>query len=133
MKNKHAFYINIAKHTATASYCNKLKVGAILVKNNNIISFGYNGTPYGFDNCCEINNITLPEVIHAEVNALIKCAKIGISTDNSEMYITHSPCINCAKLIIQAGVKKIYYNILHKNDGLNILQKANIEINQINL
>jgi dCMP deaminase len=107
-------FINIAKEVATLSHCVRAKVGAVLVKNGSIISFGYNGMPSGMDNCCESFNeygdfVTNSYTIHAESNALLKAAKLGISTENTTMYCTLSPCLDCGKLIIQAGVERVVY------------------------
>ena len=125
-------YMNIAKIISKHSYCNRKKVGAILVKKNRIISIGYNGTPHGFDNTCEIKNKTKKEVIHAESNAISKCAKSNENTSNAILYTTLSPCIECAKLIIQCGIKKVYYNEKYeKVDGLKLLKKAKIKYEKI--
>jgi len=130
--SKIRFYLEIAKVVSKASYCNNNKVGAIIVKDDNIISFGYNGTPSGFENICEINNITKPEVLHAESNAITKCAKSFLSSNGSVMYCTLSPCFECAKLIIQSGIISVYYLEEYRNtDGLNLLKKANIYVEQI--
>ena len=125
-------YITIAQETALLSTAERKKVGCVLVKNNNIIAFGYNGTPSGFDNTCEIDNTTKPEVIHAEINAVAKVAKSTNSSVDSVLYITMSPCVECAKLLIQSGIKKVYYQEIYRlNDGLTLLEKANIEVVQI--
>ena len=92
---------------------------------------GYNGTPSGMDNQCEIDGVTKPEVLHAESNAILKCAKDGSSTDGAALYITMSPCVNCAKLIIQAGVKEVYYRNHKHFEGVNLLHHANIPATQI--
>ena len=94
-------FINIAKETSTLSHCVRSKVGAVLVKDGNIISFGYNGTPAGMPNDCEEDNVTFPHVIHAESNAIIKAAKTGSAVDGSTLYLTLSPCLDCSKLILQ--------------------------------
>jgi dCMP deaminase len=104
-------YMNVAKEIASLSHCVRSKVGALLVKDGNVISFGYNGTPSGMDNCCERDNVTLPHVIHAEVNAVLKAAKTGTSVDGATLYLTLSPCLDCSKLILQAGVKSIFGNV----------------------
>lgn len=129
------FYIKICNNIAELSHAQKMKVGAILVKDTNIISYVYNGTPHGFDNECEFEHQrelhTKQEVVHAEMNAILKAAKQGVSTNTSIMYCSYSPCINCAKSIIQAGIKKfIYKNKYKKSEGLELLIKANIEILQ---
>jgi dCMP deaminase len=132
MKNKDLFYLNIAKEIAKASYCKRAKVGAVIVKDDNIISFGYNGTISGFDNNCECDNVTLKDVLHAESNAIAKCCKSFYSSENSIMYITLSPCFDCAKLIIQSGIKKVVYNQKYTNEeGINLLIKAKIDVIQI--
>jgi len=121
--------MNIAKEIAKRSYAKRLQVGAIIVKDNMIISDGYNGMPYGFDNECETNNITNKEVLHAELNAIAKIAKSNQSSENSVMYVTVSPCIECAKLIIQCGIKKVYFEERYRNeDGLKLLKQANISV-----
>jgi dCMP deaminase len=128
----HKVYMNIAYEISKMSYANRLKVGAILVKDNSIISFGYNGMPYGFNNICETDDITNPEVLHAESNAITKICKSTQSSENASLYITTSPCFDCAKLIIQAGIKNVYYNNTYRNiDGIDLLKKANINVFQI--
>lgn len=102
-------FINIAKEIGTLSHCTRSKVGAVLVKDGNVISFGYNGTPAGMDNGCEENNVTKDEVIHAEMNAILKAAKSGNAVDGSTLYLSLSPCQNCCKLIIQSGIKRVVY------------------------
>ena len=102
-------FINIAKEIGTLSHCTRSKVGAVLVKDGNVISFGYNGTPAGMDNGCEENNFTKDEVIHAEMNAILKAAKSGNAVDGSTLYLSLSPCQNCCKLIIQSGIKRVVY------------------------
>ena len=102
-------FINIAKEVGSLSYCTRSKVGAVLVKDGNVISFGYNGTPAGMDNGCEENNVTKDEVIHAEMNAILKAAKSGNAVDGSTLYLSLSPCQNCCKLIIQSGIKRVVY------------------------
>jgi dCMP deaminase len=123
-------YINIAKDVSTLSHCQRSKVGAVLVKDNNIIAFGYNGTPAGMDNCCERNDITLPEVIHAEMNAILKAARSGYAVEGAELYLTLSPCVDCAKLILQSGIKRVlYFQEYRKTDGIDFLKKF-IDISQ---
>lgn len=132
MKNKHNFYLNIALVVAKASYCTRSKVGAVLVKDDNIISFGFNGTPSGFENICEIDNVTKPEVLHAESNAITKCAKSTYSSVGSTLYLTMSPCFDCAKLIIQSGIKEVFYIEQYRiTDGIELLKKANIPIHEL--
>ena len=133
MKEKFVnFYFEIAKQTAKLSYAKRLQVGAVIVKDNNIISFGYNGTPSGFDNVCEDDNFkTKPEVIHAEANAITKLAKEGNNSKGSDLFITHAPCTECAKLIIQAGIRRVYWSEQYRSkEGLDLLEKANIELIQ---
>jgi dCMP deaminase len=135
MKDKNNFFMGIAIEISKASYCKRAKVGAILVKDDNIISFGYNGTPAGFENICECENedITIKEVLHAESNAITKCSKSCYSSLNSTLYITLSPCFECSKLIIQAGIKEVYYrNEYRIKDGLIFLEKCGIRIEKIN-
>ena len=108
MKKFDRSYLRMAQIWAENSYCKRRKVGALLVKNNMIISDGYNGTPSGFENICEDENgITKPYVLHAEANAITKVAKSGNSSEDATLYVTASPCIECAKLIIQAGIKRV--------------------------
>ena len=102
-------FINIAKEIGSLSHCTRSKVGAVLVKDGNVISFGYNGTPAGMDNGCEENDVTKDEVIHAEMNAILKAAKSGNAVDGSTLYLSLSPCQNCCKLIIQSGIKRVVY------------------------
>jgi len=121
-KKLDTVFINIAKEISTLSHCVRAKVGSVLVKNGNIISMGYNGMPTGMDNCCEEtlpNNqlLTKAEVLHAESNALLKAAKMGLSTEDTTMYCTLSPCKDCAKLILQSGVKKVVYLELFSRDN----------------
>lgn len=133
--NWHNTFIEIAKLIALHSKdCNK-KVGAIIVKDNRIISIGYNGTPHGFDNNCkDINGHTKPEVIHAESNAITKCAKSTDSTKNASLYSTLACCMECAKLIIQCELRAFYYYEDWKNtDGIDLLRKAGIIVEKISL
>lgn len=140
-------YLEMARVWSQLSKANRQKVGCIIVKEGSIISDGYNGTPIGFDNTCEtsimpesiapksLSNhpsnalITKPEVLHAESNAITKLAKSTQSSKDSTMYITISPCIECAKLIIQSGISRVVYGNNYRNlDGVNLLLKANIEV-----
>ena len=132
MKNLDQFYMRIAIQVSKASYCERSKVGAILIKEGNIISFGYNGTPRGFDNKCELDGITKREVLHAESNAITKCAKVGGQALDSSLYVTVSPCYDCSKLIIQSGIKAVYF-LEHYRDtkGLALLKQANIYFEKI--
>lgn len=133
------YYIKVAQLCAKNSYAVKLKVGAIIVKDGQIMSDGFNGTPCRFENKCEIKNTdgslyTLPYVLHAESNAILKCAKYGRSTNGSTLYITHSPCMECAKLIIQAGiVRVVYLEDYRKAEGLELLKKAGINVEKFEL
>ncbi len=123
-------YLEMAKIWAQNSYCIRRQVGALIVKGKMIISDGYNGTPAGFENICEDeNNITKPYVLHAEANAITKVAKSHNSSEDSTLYITSSPCMECSKLIIQSGIRRVVYsNKYHKTDGLELLKRANIEL-----
>ena len=123
-------YIRMAKIWAENSYCKRRQVGALLVKNNTIISDGYNGTPAGFKNVCEDEDgHTLPYVLHAEANAITKIARSNNSSDGATMYVTASPCIECAKLIIQAGIKRVVYSEHYRlEDGIELLKRAGIEV-----
>ncbi len=122
-------YLRMATIWAENSYCNRRKVGAIIVKDRMIISDGYNGTPSGFENICEDkDNITKPYVLHAEANAITKVARSNNSSDGATLYITASPCLECAKLIIQSGIKRVVFNELYRiTDGLDLLKRANVE------
>ncbi|MDR2585125.1 MAG: dCMP deaminase family protein [Prevotellaceae bacterium] len=126
-------YLEMAEVWAKNSYCIRRQVGALLVKDKMIISDGYNGTPSGFENVCEDEHgVTKPYVLHAEANAITKVAKSGNSSDGATLYITSSPCMECAKLIIQAGIKRVVYcDSYHKADGVELLQRARIEVKQI--
>lgn len=128
-------YLRMAQIWAENSYCKRRQVGAIVVKNNMIISDGYNGTPSGFENCCEDeNNVTLPYVLHAEANAITKLARSSNNSEGATLYVTASPCIECAKLIIQAGIKRVVYGELYRlEDGINLLKKAGIEVEYLNI
>lgn len=123
-------YLRMARIWAENSYCERRKVGCLVVKEKMIISDGYNGTPSGFENICEDeNNVTKPYVLHAEANAITKLARSGNSSDGATMYITDAPCIECAKLIIQAGIKRVVYSRDYRlKDGLNLLERAGIEV-----
>jgi dCMP deaminase len=115
---------------AENSYCQRRKVGAILVKDRMIISDGYNGTPAGFENVCEDENgVTKPYVLHAEANAITKVARSNNSSDGSTLYVTASPCVECAKLIIQAGIRRVVFHELYRlSDGIDLLSRAGVEI-----
>lgn len=124
----------MAKIWAENSYCKRRQVGALVVKNQMIISDGYNGTPSGFDNVCEDDtNTTFPYVLHAEANAITKLARSSNNSDGSTLYVTDAPCIECAKLIIQAGIKRVVYAKEYRlTDGIELLRQAGIEVDFIN-
>jgi dCMP deaminase len=142
------FYFKVASEASDLSHARRLKVGAVIVKDDSILSYGYNGTPGGFDNNCENEEyrneiddrgnhrlvmtgvlVTKPEVIHAEINAIAKAAKKGYSCHDATMFITHAPCVECAKLICQSGISKIYYKETYRSTyGLDLLYKKGIEI-----
>lgn len=146
-------HLEVAESYARLSKAKKLKVGALIVKDNRVISIGYNGTPSGWDNTCEeevsetencildsgpnfpittIELVTKPEVIHAEANAIAKLARSNESGLDSTMYITHSPCFECAKLIYTAGIRKVYFRQHYRNeDGIKFLKKCNIEVEKL--
>ena len=128
-------YMRMALIWAENSYCKRRQVGAILVKDKMIISDGYNGTPSGFENVCEDeNNETKPYVLHAEANAITKVARSNNSSEGATMYVTSSPCIECAKLIIQSGITRVVYaNSYRLSDGVELLQRADIEIIYVDL
>ena len=123
-------YIRMAGIWAENSYCTRRKVGALIVKNQMIISDGYNGTPSGFENICEDDNgVTKPYVLHAEANAITKIARSGNNSQDSTLYVTDSPCIECAKLIIQAGIKRVVYGEKYRlTDGIDLLERAGVSV-----
>ena len=125
-------YLRMARIWAENSYCKRRQVGAIVVKNQMIISDGYNGTPSGFDNVCEENDVTKPYVLHAEANAITKLARSHNSSDGATLYVTASPCLECSKLIIQAGIKRVIYGEAYRlQDGIELMRRAGIEVIQI--
>ena len=128
-------YLRMATIWAENSYCRRRQVGAIIVKDKMIISDGFNGTPSGFENVCEDeNDTTKPYVLHAEANAITKGARSSNSSDGATLYVTTSPCIECSKLIIQAGIKRVVFNELYRmHDGINLLKRAGVECVQIDL
>ena len=134
--SEDSMYMRIAEEIAKRSYAVRSKVGSVLVKNRQIISDGYNGTPSGFDNVCEISpELSKPEVLHAESNMLMKIARNGsaVGTNGSTLYVTVSPCFECAKLIIQAGIARVVYKTEYrKTDGIDLLRKATIIVEQFN-
>jgi dCMP deaminase len=131
-------YMNIAKEISKLSYCKRAQVGAVIVNNSNINSFGYNGTLSGEENTCEdidplneLVQITRPTVVHAEMNAILKSAKFGMPTVGSTMYCTLSPCENCAKAIIQAGIKRVVYLQEYSNNAGIEMMKNHIEVEKL--
>lgn len=146
------FYVDVAQRVAKLSRAKRLQVGAVIVKDNRILSYGYNGTPSGFDNNCEIlipareeididartvteypeQLVTKSEVIHAEMNAILKVAQSHDSTKDAVLFLTHSPCIECAKAILQSGISKLYYSVDYRSDdGLKLLSQGNVEVVRI--
>ena len=123
-------YIEMAEIWAKNSYCTRKKVGALIVKDKMIISDGYNGTPSGFENICEEENgSTKQYVLHAEANAITKVAKSGNNCDDATLYVTTSPCLECSKLIIQSGIKRVVFKELYRIvDGLDVLKRAGVEL-----
>ena len=128
-------YMRMARIWAETSYCKRRRVGALIVKDKMIISDGYNGTPSGFENVCEDeNNVTKPYVLHAEANAITKIARSGNNSDGATLYVTTSPCIECAKLIIQAGIRRVIYGEKYRiEDGINLLKRANIDVEYVSV
>ena len=122
-------YLRMARIWAENSYCERRKVGALIVKDKMIISDGYNGTPSGFENVCELDDgTTKPYVLHAEANAITKVAKSNNNSLNATLYVTASPCLECSKLIIQSGIKRVVYSEKYRlEDGLKLLERAGIE------
>lgn len=123
-------YLRMARIWAENSYCQRRQVGALVVKSKMIISDGYNGTPSGFENICEDEaGVTKPYVLHAEANAITKLARSGNNSEDSTLYVTASPCIECAKLIIQAGIRRVVYGEKYRlTDGIDLLERAGIEV-----
>lgn len=126
-------YLRIAKEWSLLSYCKRKQVGAIIVKDRMIISDGYNGTPSGFENCCEDGDgLTRWDVLHAEANAILKVAKSTQSCEGATLYITLSPCKECSKLIHQSGIKRVVYQNGYRDDsGILFLKKAGIEVDHV--
>lgn len=126
-------YMRMARTWAENSYCERRKVGALLVKDNMIISDGYNGTPSGFENVCEDeNNVSKPYVLHAEANAITKIARSNNSSDGSTLYVTASPCMECSKLIIQAGIRRVVYGEEYRiTDGIDLMRRVGIEVTKL--
>ena len=132
MKKFDQRYLEMAEIWARNSYCKRRQVGALLVKDNMIISDGYNGTPSGFENVCEEDGVTKPYVLHAEANAISKVAKSGNSSLGATLYVTASPCIECSKLIIQSGIKRVVYKDEYRlTDGVDLLRRAGIEVEKV--
>ncbi len=123
-------YLRMAAIWSENSYCERRKVGALIVKDKMIISDGFNGTPSGFPNVCESEEgVTLPYVLHAEANAITKVARSNNSSEGGTLYVSTSPCMECSKLIIQAGIKRVVFSELYRiTDGLELLEKAGIEV-----
>ncbi|MBS7348523.1 MAG: dCMP deaminase family protein [Muribaculaceae bacterium] len=134
MENKQEIldrrYLRMAKIWSENSYCERRKVGALIVKDKMIISDGYNGTPSGFPNVCESSEgVTLPYVLHAEANAITKVARSNNSSEGGTLYVSTSPCMECSKLIIQSGIKRVVFSELYRiTDGLDLLSQAGIEV-----
>lgn len=128
-------YLRMAQIWAENSYCKRRQVGALIVKDKMIISDGYNGTPVGFENVCEDDNDhTKPYVLHAEANAITKVAQSNNSSNGATLYVTSSPCIECAKLIIQAGIKRVVFNEIYRlTDGIELMRRAGIICEQISI
>lgn len=122
-------YIDLALRISEQSKCKRLQVGAVIVKGNNIVSYGWNGTLSGFNNSCECDNVTKAEVVHGEANAIFKAARSTESTDGATLFCTHSCCVECAKMIIQCGIKEFVYIHDYRDDaGLKLLHRAGIEV-----
>ena len=126
-------YLRMARIWAENSYCKRRQVGALVVKDKMIISDGYNGTPSGFENVCEDNNVTKPYVLHAEANAITKLARSSNNSEGSTLYVTASPCIECSKLIIQSGIKRVVYAEKNRlTDGIDLLKRAGVKVEYMN-
>ena len=126
-------YLRMARIWAENSYCKRRQVGAVVVKDTMIISDGYNGTPSGFENVCEENNVTKPYVLHAEANAITKLARSSNNSEGSTLYVTASPCIECSKLIIQSGIKRVVYAEKYRlTDGIDLLERAGVKVEYMN-
>jgi dCMP deaminase len=128
-------YLRMAEIWSENSYCIRRKVGALIVKDNMIISDGFNGTPSGFENVCEDeNDVTKPYVLHAEANAITKVAASSNSSKGATIYVTSAPCIECAKLIIQSGIKRVVYSEKYRmEDGCDLLKRANITVDYVEI
>jgi len=128
-------YLRMATIWAENSYCQRRQVGALIVKNKMIISDGFNGTPSGFENICEDENgLTKPYVLHAEANAITKIARSQNNSDGATLYVTDSPCIECAKLIIQSGIRRVVYSRKYRlSDGIELMQRAGIDVEYLSI
>ncbi len=128
-------YLRMARIWSENSYCERRKVGALIVKDKMIISDGFNGTPSGFPNVCESREgVTLPYVLHAEANAITKVARSNNSSEGSTLYVTASPCMECSKLIIQSGIKRVVFSELYRiTDGIDLLRQAGVEVEHLPL
>lgn len=128
-------YLRMARIWAENSYCKRRQVGALIVKDKSIISDGFNGTPSGFENICEDEDgLTKPYVLHAEANAITKVAKSNNSSDGATLYVTASPCIECAKLIIQSGIIRVVYSDIYRCcDGIELLKRAGVSVSYVDL
>ncbi len=133
MKSKHQrLYMDLACRIAKESYAKKLQVGCVIVKKDNVISMGWNGTPPGWDNDCEEDGKTRPQVYHSEENAILKLSRDKGGAHKAVIFITHTPCINCARMIFKSGITHVYYKDKYRDDaGLNFLTKAGIKIQQM--
>ncbi len=143
MKEKYVkAHMKVAQVYAELSTAERLQVGCVIVKDNTIIGIGYNGMPSGWDNVCETVKFkdftgtvlmkSKPEVLHAETNAIAKVSRSSNSTDNADLFVTHAPCLECAKLIYQSGIKSVFYRDTYRSeDGIQFLQKCNVEVKQI--
>jgi len=134
MKHNHKLFLDIAELVSEESSAVRLKVGAVIAKDGSIIDFGYNGTPPGWDNSCEICDergvlTTKPEVIHAEMNCILKCAKLGKSVAGATLYLTHNPCQECAKSIVASGISEVWYVHDYRCDrGVQILKSSGVRV-----
>ena len=142
MKQKYIdLYMDWAERTAQLSHAKRLQVGAVIVKDDTVISYGYNGMPAGWDNNCEEQFLgeddtvylkTKPEVLHAESNAIAKLAKGHNSGLGADIFVTHSPCIECAKLIYQSGIRRVFYGVQYRdNHGIRFLEQSGIEVTKL--
>ena len=133
MKDKFIqLYMNWAREAAGLSHARRLQVGAVIVKDDTVISYGYNGMPSGWDNVCEHEGKTKPEVLHAESNAIAKLARSSNSGLNADIFITHSPCMECAKLIFQSGIKQVFYAEDYRiASGIDFLKKSKIKVTKV--